>query len=112
MFIKKSTRKYNGKTYITHYLVESFRDKDTKKVKHRNIANLSELPPKSLLALKESLNWNTSNVSKHKIEDLEVIGTKQYGSITIFQKIFDNIFGKIIGKKMYRLCNGLYLQIS
>ncbi|WP_213349900.1 hypothetical protein [Candidatus Vampirococcus lugosii] len=28
-------------------LVVSFRDKDTKKVKHRNIANLSELPPKS-----------------------------------------------------------------
>ncbi|MBS8122482.1 hypothetical protein VAMP_262149n70 [Candidatus Vampirococcus lugosii] len=47
MFIKKVLANIIEKLMSLINLVVSFRDKDTKKVKHRNIANLSELPPKS-----------------------------------------------------------------
>lgn len=99
MFIKSSTRKQNWKTYITNYLVESYRDKKDWKVKHRNLANLSKLPNKSLLALKNSLNKSDSEIAKYKLEDLEVVASKEYGSILVFQKIFNDIFWKIISNK-------------
>lgn len=100
MFIKTSTRNTKEKTYKNYYLAESFRDKKSWKVKHRHIANLSSLPQKCIVALKSSLNDN-SDVEKQRIEDLEVIASKEYGSIAVFSKIFDKIFWKIISNKYF-----------
>lgn len=95
MFIKTCVRKVKGKTYKTHYLTEGYRDKKTKTVKHRHILSLSKLPEKQILALQASLNNNTK-IEKNKLEDLELIASKEYGTIAVFEKLFDKTFDKII----------------
>ncbi len=98
MFIKTSIRTNKWVRSETHYLTESYRDKATNKVKHRYLVNISKLPKQSIIALKESLSWK-SRTAKVNIEDLEVIASKQYGSIAVFWKIFDSIFKWIIASK-------------
>ena len=95
MFIKTCIRKIKGKSYKTHYLTEGYRDKKTGIVKHRHILSLSKLPEKQILALQASLN-NDTKIEKVKLEDLELIASKEYGSIAVFEKLFDKTFEKII----------------
>jgi transposase len=101
MYIKRNvTTKASGKQYIKYFLVEGYRDKETGKVKQKYILNLSSLPEKSILALQESLKGNTL-ISKAKLEDLEVLSTKQYGNIKIFSKLYDQYFGKYFTNQNY-----------
>ena len=95
MFIKTCIRKVKGKSYTTQYLTEGYRDKKTGVVKHKHLLSLSKLPAKQVLALKASLNDDTK-VEKVKLEDLELITSKEYGSIAVFEKLFDKTFDKII----------------
>ena len=100
MFIKTCTRKMGDKQYKTHYLAEGYRDKETGKVKHKHILSLSKMPPKQILALKASLAGN-SKIDQIKLEDLEVMNVKEYGSVKVFEKLFDKYFGKSLDKKYY-----------
>ncbi len=100
MFIKSSTRVKNGKQYVSHYLVESYRDKNDGKVKHRNIANLSKLPAKELLLLKKSFSGEKLSANNVLTAgSFDVITTKQFGSVAVMGKVFDDNFGQIIDKK-------------
>ena len=98
MYIKTCTRKKGGKTYQTHYLAEGYRDKTTGQVKHKHILSLSKMNAKMILALKAALN-NDTQIEKVKLEDLEVVGAKEYGSIAIFSKLFDQYFTDLIDVK-------------
>ncbi len=100
MFIKTCTRKMGDKKYKTHYLAEGYRDKETGKVKHRHILSLSKMPAKQILALKASLA-GSSKIEKIKLEDLEVMNVKEYGSVKVFEKLFDKYFGKSLDQKYY-----------
>src|SRR5881628_331364 len=42
MHVATTTRRYNGKTYLTHLLRRTYREGD--KVKHETLGNLSHLP--------------------------------------------------------------------
>ena len=102
MFIKSSTRTKQGKQYVSHYLIESYRDKNDGKVKHRNIANLSKLPPKELLLLKKSLSGeNITSANILNSDMIDVITTKQFGNVAIMGKLFDDTFAKLIDKKFF-----------
>jgi len=101
MYIRQNiSKKTNGKTHVGHFLVEGYRDKKTRKVKQKILSNLSHLPEKTILMIKESLKGNTQ-ITKNKFEDLEIISTKQYGNIKIFAKIYDQYFGKYFSNKNY-----------
>lgn len=98
MFIKSNRKTLaNGKKYISHFLVEGYREKETGKIKHRNLINLSRLDEKSILVLKESLKGN-SVLPKVRLEDLEVLSSKQYGNIALFSKLYDQYFSKYFKK--------------
>ena len=101
MFIKSCVRKKDWKEFRTHYLTESYRDKETWKVKHNHLINLSKLPEKQILALKTSFNSDTK-IDKITLENLQIIDIKEYWNIAIFSKLFDNDFSKIIDKKYYK----------
>lgn len=109
MFIKTSIRKVKGKEYKTHYLTEGYRDKKTNVVKHRNILSLTKLPEKQILALKASLN-NDTKVEKFRLEDLELIACKEYGSIAVFEKLFDKVFGNIIPQEYKKEIKAIVLN--
>lgn len=101
MYIRQNiSKKTNGKTHIGHFLVEGYRDKKTGKVKQKILSNLSHLPEKTILMVKESLKGNTA-MAKTKFEDLEIISNKQYGNIQIFSKLFEQYFGKYFTNKNY-----------
>ena len=100
MFIKTCTKKKGVKTYKTHYLAEGYRDKKTGTVKHKHVLSLSKIPEKQVLALKNSLKNKTLLVNT-KLEDLEVIDVKEYGSVKVFEKLFEKYFSKSLDKKYY-----------
>lgn len=95
MFIKTSVRIKDGKQYLTEYLVEGYRDPKTKKVKHRNLLALSQLPPNCILAIKSALGGDTK-LSAKSLESLKVITTKEYGTVKVMGDIFDELFGKTL----------------
>ena len=102
MFIKTSTKKVpNDKPYTTHYLVEAYRDKKTGKSKHRYISNLTALPDKCILILKKALKSRTGEIETMNLADLEVLCSKEYGSIKLFQSLFKKYFGKLLKSKKY-----------
>jgi len=109
MFIKTSIRKHKGKEYKTQYLVKSYRDKKTWKVKHENLLSLSKLPDKLLLALQEALE-NKTEIEKVKLEDLEIIDIKEYWSIKVLWKIFDKSFWKILDSKYLKELKAIVLN--
>ncbi|MEK6659243.1 MAG: IS1634 family transposase [Campylobacterota bacterium] len=98
MYIKTCTRKKGGKTYKTHYLAEGYRDKVTGVVKHKHILSLSKMTDKMILAIKAVLN-NDTQIEKVRLEDLEVVGAKEYGSVAVFAKLFDQYFTDLIDAK-------------
>jgi transposase len=101
MYIRRNiSKKTNGEDHVGYFLVEGYRDKKTGKVKQKILANLSHLPEKTILMIKESLKGNTP-ISKTKLEDLEVLSTKQYGNIKIFSKLYDQYFGKYFTSQNY-----------
>lgn len=101
MYIRRNvSRKTNGKDHVGYFLVEGYRDKKTGNVKQKILANLSHLPEKTILMVKDSLKGNTP-ISKTKLEDLEVLSTKQCGNIKIFSKLYDQYFGKYFTDKNY-----------
>ena len=103
MFIKTAKRKkLNGKTYYTHYLAQSYRDKLSGMPKHKYISNLSHLPEKLILVLKTALRGNVSEIEKINLDSLEVLSSKEYGSVKVFQKLFQETFGKYFKKCEYR----------
>ncbi len=60
MYIRRNvSRKTNGKDYVGYFLVEGYRDKKTGNVKQKILANLSHLPEKTILMVKDSLKGNT-----------------------------------------------------
>lgn len=102
MFIKSSIRKKaNGKEYKTHYLVEGYRDPKTGKVKHKYISNISSLPDHSILSLQKSLRNQSGEVDRLDLSELEVLCTKEYGNIRLFQKLYAEYFGKYFTKAHY-----------
>lgn len=102
MFIKSSIRKKaNGKSYKSHYLVEGYRDPTTGKVKHKYISNISSLSDHSILSLQKSLKKETSELNKFDLSDLEVLCTKEYGNIKLFQKLYTKYFGQYFTEERY-----------
>jgi len=111
MYIKSSTRNKDGKKYVSHYLVEGYRDKTDGKVKHRNIANLSKLPPKEILLLKKSLSGaNLSSENFLKDENIQIITTKQFGNVAVMENIFDATFKNILGKQYYSIIKAIVIN--
>jgi len=101
MFIKTCKRKKDKKVYVTQYLVEGYRDKDGK-VKHRHLLSLSKLPDDLVLVLKNYLKErNGEEVDKVLLDNLKLIASKEFGSVKVFDKIFDQNFKKTINKKYY-----------
>lgn len=99
MFIKTCKRKSsNGSVYETHYLTEGYRDKKTGKVKHKHLLNLSKLPKDLVFILKEAIKSNGS-IDKVKLKDLTMLSSKEYGSILVFEKLFNRYFKNLFNRK-------------
>ena len=104
MFIKTTKRKKpNNKTYFCHYLTKSYRDPTTGRPKHKYIANLTHLPEKLILVLKAAIKGERSDIEKINLEELEVLCSKEYGSVKLFQKLFRENFGKYFTDSEYNL---------
>lgn len=95
MFIKTSIRKQsNGKEYRTHYIVEGFRDPKSKKVKHKYVANLTNLPAHIVLSIQKLLKNNKGELTKLDLADMQILCNKEYGNIKLFKALYEKYFAK------------------
>lgn len=99
MFIKTCKRKHaSGEVYETHYLTEGYRDPKTGKVKHKHLLNLGKLPKELVVILKEAIK-KEGTVEKIKLKDVEMLSSKEYGSVVVFEKLYHDFIGDCIGRK-------------
>lgn len=110
MFVKLTSRLKNGKLYSGAYIVQGYRDKLSKKVKHRYLLNISSLPLSSVLAIKQILANGVDNHSPINLDNLEVLATKEFGSVKVFQSIFDKYFKSIIGSTYYNAIQAITIN--
>lgn len=103
MFIKTCKRKHaNGEVYETHYLTEGYRDPKTGKVKHKHLVNLGKLPKDLVFLLKEAIKKSGSGageIEKVNLKEMEMLCSKEYGSVAVFEKLFHEHIGDCIGRK-------------
>lgn len=83
MYIERIRKRHGSKQYVTTLIRESYRD--SKKVKHRTIANISRLP-KHLISGIESC-FNNEAVSFHKANELKIKNSREYGASAAFAKL-------------------------
>jgi len=112
MFIKTCKKKIWSKEYETHYIAESYRDEKTKKIKHKHILSLSKLEPRQIEALRNSFkqeqeekskkNWNIEKEIKfYNTNKIQILDTKEYWSIKVFEHLFNKYFFWVLDKKYY-----------
>jgi transposase len=81
MFVKTNKKRVGDKVYETHLVVESKRING--KSRHETIANISNLPEATIKAIKKSLKGGTFFTK----DDLEIIDSKDHGTIDILLKL-------------------------
>ena len=68
MYVKKAWNTYKGKRYERYYLVESYRERETGKVRHRHLANLNHLPIYAIDAIREALRTGKGPIKHSELE--------------------------------------------
>ena len=70
MWVKKCWSTRDGKKYVTHHVVQSYRDEEGK-VKHNYVVSLTGLPQEAIEAVRRALKGQTGEMG---LEDVEVTG--------------------------------------
>jgi transposase len=68
MYVKRAWNTYKGKRYERFYLVESYRDPKSGKVRQRHLANLNRLPPQAIDAVREALRTGKGPIKASELE--------------------------------------------
>jgi transposase len=108
MFVQRIEKKTKNKKYVSHLVIENFREKD--KVKHKVISNISKLPPHIIQAITDMLKGGRQlyDIGKfkqaqsigaikvvcqiaHRLGITTALGTSQQAALALFQ-----IAGRII----------------
>ena len=86
MFVDTITRKINGKTYTRYLIRDSHRENG--KVKHKNIANISECSHEEILAIKLALK-HKGNLSSLLVDkgDIKATTGLSVGSVFVLNDI-------------------------
>lgn len=82
MFIRRIKKKVKGKTYVSVYLAESYRDENGK-VRHRHIANLSKMPQELILKLEKILKEQ----KYLSLPELNLKQGKSFGAIYVIKQV-------------------------
>lgn len=83
MHVEHIRKRHKGKTYVTTLIRESYRD--GKKIKHRTIANISQLPNNAIQNIK---SWLANPAACfHKLENVEVQNSREYGASAAFAEL-------------------------
>lgn len=84
MFVQKIKKVTENKTYVSHLVIENYREKNA--IKHRTIANISKLPPEIIQAITEMLKGN-----KQLNDFAPVKQSKSIGAFKTVCKIADRL---------------------
>jgi len=87
MYVEEIKHEHNGKTYTTVLVRESYRD--GKKVLHRTVSNISNLPKKCIQQIKTMLKSDGSH--KISVEDLVIFHSKEYGASKVLVDLAKDI---------------------
>src|SRR3990167_4061077 len=87
MYVEEIKHERNGKTYRTVLVRESYRD--GKKVLHRTVSNIYNLPKNCIQQIKTMLKSDGSH--KISVEDLVISGSKEYGASKVLVDLANDI---------------------
>lgn len=96
MYLDSSTVTRNGKSYTRHLLRTSFRD--TGKVKHKTLANLSDCAAEEITAIKLALKHKGELTSLASIRDVTAVLGKRIGAVWTLHALAQRMgIGKALG---------------
>ncbi|MEN9390875.1 MAG: hypothetical protein RL017_172 [Pseudomonadota bacterium] len=91
MFIDSSKTIKNGKTYIRHTLRNSYWDKEARKVRHINIANLTKYPEAEINAIKLALKHKDNLAALIDNQAITLKQGKSFGAVHVINEVANRL---------------------
>ena len=87
MYLERICKHHGKKQYVTTLVRESYRDSG--KVKHRTIANLSKLPAHITQSIETLLNNQEADF--YKLDALKISNSREYGASSAFMNLVQEL---------------------